>query len=298
MSVFVMARATSKNRFKNLIGVLLAPVAFYMLFRWFEHTQVYQPFTRLEANGDVLGRPFEDVYFQERPKLNGWFFPANTNSPRAHLAVLICHGNAGNISHRLDLYKLLLATGVNVFAFDYRGYGRSEGKPSEAGTYQDAQSAHSWLLARGFAGTNIIALGESLGGAVASELALRQPLGGLALQSAFTSILDIGTELFPWLPVRIIATIKYDTRSKLPEIKVPVLVMHGPSDSVIPFHHAERNFAAANEPKLFWKLEGDHNDPVTNERENYLKGFERFLAMVEHRQPENTRGAGQSDSRD
>jgi len=298
MSVFVMARATSKNRFKNLIGVLLAPIAFYMLFRWFEHTQVYQPFTRLEANGDVLGRPFEDVYFQDRPKLNGWFFPANTNSPRAHLAVLICHGNAGNISHRLDLYKLLLAMGVNVFAFDYRGYGRSEGKPSEAGTYQDAQSARSWLLARGFAGTNIIALGESLGGGVASELALRQPLGGLVLQSAFTSILDIGTELFPWLPVRIIATIKYDTRSKLPEIKVPVLVTHGPSDSVIPFHHAERNFAAANEPKLFWKLEGDHNDPVTTEREHYLKGFERFLAMVEHRQPENTRGARQSDSRD
>jgi fermentation-respiration switch protein FrsA (DUF1100 family) len=281
MSVFGMAHRTSKSRIKNVIGLLLAPAVFYMLFRWFENQQVYQPSAPLLANGDVLRRPFEDVYFQHRPKLNGWFFPANTNSPRAHLAVLICHGNAGNISHRLDLCELLLATGVNVFAFDYRGYGRSEGKPSETGTYQDAESAHAWLLARGFAGTNIIALGESLGGGVASELALRQALGGLVLQSAFTSILDIGTELFPWLPVRIMATIKYDTRSKLPKIKVPVLIMHGPRDSVIPFHHAERNFAAANEPKLFWKLEGDHNDPVTTERANYLKGFEKFLVMIE-----------------
>ena len=136
------------------------------------------------------------------------------------------------------------------------------------------------ILCRGFAGTNIIAFGESLGGGVASELALRQALGGLVLQSAFTSILDIGTELFPWLPIRIMATIKYDTRSKLPKIKVPVLVMHGPRDSLIPFHHAERNFAAANEPKLFWKLEGDHNDPVTAERANYLKGFEQFLVSL------------------
>jgi len=280
VSVLIMAHGTSKNRIKNVVGVLLAPVALYMLFRWFEHQQVYQPSAALEASGDVLRRPFEDVYFQDRPRLNGWFFPANTNSPRAHLAVLICHGNAGNISHRLDLYQLLLATGVNVFAFDYRGYGRSEGRPSEGGTYQDAESAHSWLLTRGFAGTNIIALGESLGGGVASELALRQPLDGLVLQSTFTSIPDIGTELFPWLPVRIMATIKYDTRSKLPKIKIPVLVMHGPKDSVIPFHHAQRNFAAANEPKLFWKLEGDHNDPVTNERANYLTGFERFLMSL------------------
>jgi fermentation-respiration switch protein FrsA (DUF1100 family) len=275
-----MARRMSKNRIKNVIGVLLAPVVFYMLFRWFENQQVYQPSTRLQVNGDVLRRPFEDVYFQDRPKLNGWFFPANTNSPRAHLAVLICHGNAGNISHRLDLYELLLAAGVNVFAFDYRGYGRSEGRPSETGTYQDAESAHSWLRARGFSATNIIVLGESLGGAVASELALRQALGGLVLQSTFTSILDIGAELFPWLPVRMMATIKYDTRSKLPKIKVPLLVMHAPGDSIIPFHHAERNFAAANEPKLFWKLAGDHNDPLTAERANYLKGFEKFLVSL------------------
>jgi uncharacterized protein len=97
-------------------------------------------------------------------KLHGWFFPANNGSPRKHFTALVCHGNAGNISHRLGLAQLLLQTGVTVFLFDYRGYGRSKGRPSEQGTYLDAQSAYAWLERKGFAGTNIIAFGESLGG--------------------------------------------------------------------------------------------------------------------------------------
>src|SRR6185295_707516 len=215
-----------------------------------------------EANGDALGRPFEDVHFaaSDGVKLHGWFFPANTNSHRADLAVLICHGNGGNISHRLDLCEVMLETGVNVFVFDYRGYGHSEGRPGEEGTYRDAQAACHWLRAKGLAGTNIIAFGESLGGGVISELAVREPLAGLILQSTFTSVPDVGAELFPWLPVRWISTIKYDTRSKLPRLKMPVLVMHSRSDSLISFAHGEKNFAVANEPKMFWELQGDHND--------------------------------------
>src|SRR2546430_1829008 len=111
-----------------------------------------------------LGRPFEDVTFaaKDGTKLNGWFFPSNTNSSRSHLAVLLCHGNAGNISGRLDMCAALLATGVNVFAFDYRGYGRSEGRPGEEGTYLDAQAAYHWLQQKGFRGEPIIAFGESM----------------------------------------------------------------------------------------------------------------------------------------
>ena len=114
---------------------------------------------------------------------------------------------------------LLLATGVNVFVFDYRGYGRSQGRPSEEGTYRDAQAAYQWLRQKGFPGTNIIAFGESLGGGVAAELAVRETVGGLVLQSTFTSIPDMGAELFPWLPVRWLGTIRYDTRSKLPRLQ-------------------------------------------------------------------------------
>ncbi len=244
-----------------LFWLLLVCLLVTMLRR-FEHSQVYHPSLNLEATGAELGRPFEDVFFKARDgtSLNGWFFPANSNSPRARFAMLVCHGNAGNISHRLALYQALLATGVSVFAFDYRGFGRSAGKPGEAGTYLDAQAAHQWLRQKGFAGTNIIAYGESLGGGVASELCLREETGGLILQSTFTSIPDIGKELFPWLPVRWLGSIQYDTRSKLPRLKIPVLIMHGRADDLIGFHHAERNFAAAREPKFFCELNGTHND--------------------------------------
>jgi fermentation-respiration switch protein FrsA (DUF1100 family) len=267
---------------KTLIGLLLTCLLIVLMLRWFEHSQVYHPDRVLSATGAELGRPFEDVRFKasDGVGLNGWFFPAATNSPRARFTVLLCHGNAGNISHRLDTCVALLATGVNVFVFDYRGYGRSEGRPSEEGTYCDAQAAYQWLQQRHFPGTNIIAFGESLGGGIAAELAARETVGGLVLQSTFTSIPDMGAELFPWLPVRWLGKIRYDTRSKLPRLKVPVLVMHSPSDELIGFHHGQRNFAAANEPKLFWELRGDHNDPLADTK-HFIAGLEKFLSLIE-----------------
>ncbi len=252
-----------------------------MLRSW-EHSQVYHPSREFETTGAALGRPFEDVFFKtsDDVELNGWFFSADTNSPRSQLVVLVCHGNGGNIANRIDLYGALLEIGVNVFAFDYRGYGRSQGRPSEAGTYLDAPAAHQWLRTKGFPGRQIVAYGESLGGGVASELCVREETCGLILQSTFTSIPDIGADIYPWLPVRWMSTIRYDTRSKLPHIRVPVLVAHGRGDGVIGFHHAERNFAAANEPKLFWEIEGAHNDPLNNPK-RFIEGIEKFLKIVE-----------------
>jgi fermentation-respiration switch protein FrsA (DUF1100 family) len=266
---------------KTLLRLLIACLLLVLMLRWFEHSQVYHPNRDLTATGAELGRPFENVLFQagDGVALHGWFFPANTNSVRAHLAVLLCHGNAGNISHRLQTCATLLATGVNVFVFDYRGYGRSQGRPSEEGTYRDAQAAYQWLRQRGFAGANIVAFGESLGGGVAAELAVREPVGGLVLQSTFTSIRDVGAELFPWLPVRWLSRIHYDTRSKLPRLRVPVLVMHSPADELVGIHHGRANFSAANEPKLFWELRGDHNDPLADPQ-HFTAGLEKFLGLV------------------
>jgi len=277
---------------KTLSALLLTCLLLVLMLRWFEHGQVYHPDRVLTATGAELGRPFEDVRFQasDGVELNGWFFPAATNSPRARLAVLLCHGNAGNISHRLEACAALLATGVNVFVFDYRGYGRSQGRPSEEGTYRDAQAAYRWLRQRSFPGANIIAYGESLGGGVAAELAVREPVGGLILQSTFTSVTDMGAELFPWLPVRWLATIHYDTRSKLPRLKVPVLVMHSAADEMIGFRHGQRNYAAANEPKLFWELRGDHNDPLADTR-HFIAGLEKFLNLVERSRAAGSGGA-------
>lgn len=271
---------------KTLIGLLVACLLIVLMLRWFEHSQVYHPDRVLSATGAELGRPFENVLFKagDGVELDGWFFPAATDSPRAHFAVLLCHGNAGNISDRLDTCAAMLATGVNVFLFDYRGYGRSQGRPSEEGTYRDAQAAHQWLQKKGFPGRNIIAFGESLGGGIATELAARESLGGLVLQSTFTSIPDIGAELFPWLPVRWLAKIRYDTHSKLPRLHVPLLVMHSPADELVGFHHGKANFAAANEPKLLWELRGDHNDPLAD-RKHFIAGMEKFLNLIEPSPP-------------
>jgi len=252
------------------------------MLRWFEHGQVYHPTKEWEATGADVGRPFEDVYFNAKDgvRLNAWFFPADADSPRKNLAVLICHGNGGNISHRVNLCRALLRTGVNVLVFDYRGFGRSEGTPGEEGTYRDAQAAHQWLRQRGFEPKHIIAFGESLGGGIASELALRETVGGLVLQSTFTSVADLGAEFYPWLPVRLVGKIRYDTLSKLPRLKIPVLIMHSRDDDLIGYRHSEQNFAAANEPKFFSELRGGHNDEAW-EAPGFESAIEKFLEAVQ-----------------
>jgi alpha-beta hydrolase superfamily lysophospholipase len=224
-------------------------------------------------------REFEDIRFQasDGVKLHGWFFPGST---RKHIAFLIFHGNAGNICHRLHFYDAWLELGVSVFAFDYRGYGQSEGTPSEHGTYLDGLAAYSWLLRREFGPENIVLLGKSLGGGIASEVALREQVGGLILQNTFSSIPDIGSELFPFLPVRLMGSIRYETVKKLPRIQAPVLIMHSRGDDFIRYTHAERNFAAANDPKMFWEIRGTHNGTIEADRAHYLMGLQTFL----HRQ--------------
>src|SRR5205823_420075 len=287
VAFFAVTNSRSTRRTTKIIRLLVLLAVVYLVLRWFEHRQVYQPSRPMDANGSELGRPFEDVHFQTADglRLNGWFFPADQDSSRQHVVYLLCHGNAGNISHRLEHVAALLEPGASVFIFDYRGYGRSEGRASEDGTYLDGQAAHQWVRQRGFTATNIIVLGESLGGGIASELALREPSGGLILQSTYTSVTDLGVELFPWLPVRWMGIIKYDTHGKLPRIKVPVLVMHSRADGLIGFHHAEKNFAAANEPKLLWEIVGRHNDFLETGRERYLDGLNKFLALLENSRP-------------
>jgi fermentation-respiration switch protein FrsA (DUF1100 family) len=275
--------ADTRRRWLVRLGKTALVVAvLFMLLCWFEHKQTYHPTRTLDATGAALGRAWEDVTFNasDGVALNGWFFPGDTNSPRSRFAVVLCHGNGGNISHRLDLYELLLESGVSVLTFDYRGYGRSEGRPGEAGTYLDAQAAYAWLRAKGFDGAHIIAYGESLGGGIASELAVRETVGALVLQSTFTSVPDLGAELFPWLPVRLIGSIRYDTHSRLPRLRVPVLILHSRGDQLIRFHHAERNFAAANEPKWLHELSGGHNDGIVDPA-GFLAAWGKLLRQLE-----------------
>ncbi len=277
-----------RNRVRFAVCLAVLAGAFVML-RWFEHSQVYHPMRAMAATGAELGRPFENVLLETSDgcQLNGWFFPLQGLSPGTNRVVLVCHGNAGNISHRLELCRALLDAGLSVLVFDYRGYGQSTGRPSEEGTYTDAQAAYHWLRSKGFAADRILVYGESLGGGVASELALREPIAGLILTSTFTSIPDLGAELFPWLPVRLLGRIKYDTVRKLPRLTVPLLLLHSRTDGLVDFHHAERNFAAAREPKLLCELTGGHNDMVWND-EAFRTGLGRFLRLLDGRQAGGT----------
>lgn len=249
------------------------------MIRWFEHKQIYKPNRQLAATGRELGRPVEDVWLKTPDgfRLHGWFFPAEAHAARSHQVLMLCHGNAGNIGHRLHWVKAWLELGLNVFVFDYRGYGRSEGRVHEMGTYTDAQTAWRWLREKGYAPENIVVLGKSLGGGIASELASRERVGALILQSTFTSIPDIGSELFRWLPVRRLHTIQYDTINRLPRIQSPVLVAHGRADDLIGFHHAEKNFKAATGPKMFLEIAGDHVSTIEDGREEYVEGLKVFL---------------------
>lgn len=261
------------------VGLLVIAV---MLYR-FEHSQVYHPTRDAEYTPEDVGRPAEEVWLTaaDGPRLHAWFFAADKGSARARFAMLFCHGNGGNLTSRPGYYRAILEAGVNLLTFDYRGYGRSDGEPSEHGTYADAQAAYYWLRTRGFAPEQILVWGESLGGGIASHVAATLPVGGLALQSTFTSIPDIGAELFPWLPVRLLSRISYDTHGRLPHITCPVVILHSRTDSTIRFSHGERNFAAAREPKAFIELEGEHNDALLANRAAYVAGAERLVQLAE-----------------
>ena len=269
---------------KRLGRGLLLLAFLYMLLRWFEHRQVYFPSRSAEWSPDLSGWRFEDLALRTADgiRLHGWFIPPEPEPAPSSRVVLFLHGNAGNITHREPAFHLLRGMGLAVLALDYRGYGRSEGRPGETGTYLDAEAAYHWLRQKGYAPAEILVLGESLGGGVATELAMRQPVGGLILLSTFTSIPDVGAELFPWLPVRWLSTIQYDTRAKLPRLHAPVLILHSRTDTLIRFHHAQDNFAAANEPKLLCELADDHNDTfhAPAGRDKFRAGLSRFLAQL------------------
>lgn len=207
-------------------------------------------------------------------RLDAWFVP----KPMARGAVLVLHGNAGNISHRMDTIAMFHRMGYSVLIFDYRGYGRSTGHPSEEGLYQDARTAWTYLTReRGLAPGRIILFGESLGGAVAARLAAEEQPGALVLSSVFTSAREFAADIYPWLPTRWLVRLNYDTRAALARVRCPVLVAHSPDDEIIPFSHGKMLFEAAAEPKAFLQLAGGHNDGFIFMREAWVHALAGFL---------------------
>lgn len=240
---------------------------------------VYQPSRRIGmAPGDV-GLPHDEVTLRTSDgiKLSAWYIPAER--PRA--VVLFCHGNAGNISHRLDSIRIFHELGLSVMIFDYRGYGRSEGSPSEEGTYLDAEAAWGYLAhEKGVRPEAIVIFGRSLGGAIAAHVALNHEAAALIIESAFTSVPDLGADLFPYLPVRFISRFRYPTRVFVEQITIPKLFIHSSDDDVIPFRYGEQLFDRGVEPKEFLRIEGGHNDGFLVSGQRYRDGLDAFIGRA------------------
>ncbi|MCK5481725.1 MAG: alpha/beta hydrolase [Gammaproteobacteria bacterium] len=237
------------------------------------------PTREVEATPGDVGLDFEPLTLTTRDneQLDAWFVPAN----QARGVVLFCHGNAGNISHRLDSIRLFHEFGLSVLIFDYRGYGQSTGKPTEKGTYRDADAAWDYLVEqRGIPPEQIILFGRSLGASITADLATRQTAAGVILESAFTSVPDVAAQLYAWLPVRWLSRYQYDTRKKLANIHSPVLIVHSRDDEIIPYSNGERLFEAANEPKQFLELRGGHNDGFMVSGKEYTQGLDSFIGDV------------------
>lgn len=259
-----------------LAALALAYAAVLALAYAFQPHLVYFPTRELVADPAAVGLKYEDVRLETEDgvRLHGWFVPAR----QARATLLFLHGNAGNISHRLDSLRIFHGLGVDVLIIDYRGYGQSDGRPSEEGTYRDARAAWRHLVqARGAPPERIVVFGRSIGAAIAAALAVEHRPGALILESGFTSIPDLGADLYPWLPARWLARLHYDTRARLPRVAAPVLIVHSRDDEIIPFAHAEALYAAAREPKSLLVLRGSHNAGFMESGRSYIDGLAGFL---------------------
>jgi fermentation-respiration switch protein FrsA (DUF1100 family) len=238
---------------------------------------MYYPVRALSATPSDYGIDYESVDFatDDGLKLNGWWIPAANE----RAVLLFFHGNAGNIGDRLESVEIFRRLGLTVFIVDYRGYGISEGRPSEKGTYLDGRAAWKYLTEeRGIDPSHIVLFGRSLGAAVATELAVAHPPRALILESAFTSVPDMASRLFPWLPVRHVLGMRYDNLKRIGDIDRPLLIVHSRDDEIIPFEHGRRLFEAAAEPKEFLEIRHGHNDGFVLSGALYSDGLAAFLA--------------------
>jgi fermentation-respiration switch protein FrsA (DUF1100 family) len=229
----------------------------------FLNNLLYFPSRTFYATPADFGLEHDEVVFdaEDGLRLHGWWIRATRQPAIAH--VLLCHGNAGNIGDRVLHARLLTDAGLDVFLFDYRGYGKSEGNTDEAGTYRDARAALGALIRQdGVRAARVIYLGESIGGAVALALALEAPPLGLVLQSAFTSVRDMGRLHYPFIPSGLVPD-AYPSLRRIAELRAPLLVIHGDRDAIVPLAHGEALFAAAPEPKRLEIVRGaGHNDLI------------------------------------
>ncbi|MBX9607970.1 MAG: lysophospholipase [Gammaproteobacteria bacterium] len=262
-----------------LAAALLAYAGVCLSFYLRQDGIVFTPSRALVATPRKYGLAFEDLWLTaaDGTRVHAWYV-AGTPEGRE---VLLLHGNGGNISHYLRTMLALHRQGHGVLAVDYRGYGRSEGRPSEEGAYQDAAAAFDHLvLTRRVPADHIVVYGRSLGGAVATWLAAHRAPGALVLESTFTRLTDVGQARYPWLPVTLLSRNRFDSLAQIRRVRCPILISHGRNDTVVPARFGRALAAAAGPRARFISLPGDHSDAFLRGGADYLEDLRRFISSA------------------
>ncbi len=247
----------------------------------FENIFVFQPSPWDDRNwAQLSGLPLEEVWLpvDDEVTVFGWFIDAGRSSP----VLLWCHGNAGNVSHRLENIRQLYQRGISVFIFDYRGYGQSTGEASENGLYQDALASYDYLIQqRQISSERLILFGRSLGSGVAGEIAVQRSSAGLIVEGAFPSIQAMADHHYFGLPAGWFMDVEFNLAQKVSALQVPFLAIHGEHDSIVPLALGKQVFDAAREPKQWHVVSGaEHNDVPFVGGEPYFQKIETFLHRV------------------
>ncbi len=273
------ATALVKSVVRITLGVLIGATLFLVIF---EKRFIYYPTAEVNVTPKALGLPFEEIVLDVEPgvKVHGWFIKAAKDPAVA--TVLFSHGNAGNIADRLDRVLSLRDLGADFFLYDYRGYGRSSGDPDEEGTYRDGRAAYDYLVNdRGIDPARIVLMGESLGCAISIQLALDRQAAGLVIEAPFASIAHMANAVYPFLPLGSLVRTRYDNLAKISQLKMPLLVVQGTQDEIIPVAQGRMVFDAAPEPKRFLAIEGArHNDVYVIGGEGYRRALSEFITRL------------------
>jgi hypothetical protein len=255
-----------------LIFVLLG--AFVSYLRITERRLLFYPDRHIDFTPRHIGLDYQEVFLKtsDQVEIFAWFVPC----AQAEWTVLICHGNAGNISHRLEKINFFHNLGCNVLIFDYRGYGQSQGKPSEKGFYRDVRSAYSYLVERGVSRERIVGFGESVGGAVIIDLAVEHKLGALIAESTFSDFRDMVRLFYRYLPHWLFSS-RFDSLSKVKRIDCPKLFIHSRNDEIVPYELGKKLYESAAMPKEFLEVRGGHNSCFFESEELLKQRVGEFL---------------------
>jgi len=261
---------------KTLLSAVVFLICFVLYVRFLESTTVFLPSKEILANPQSVGLTYEDVFFRTKDNvpLHGWLVKA----PDAVATMIFLHGNAGNVGDRLGKLMVLHKMGVNVFLVDYRGYGLSQGNPTERGMYLDAIAAYDYLKNRkDLDGSRLIAYGVSLGGCAAVDLATKRDVAALIVDSTFTNAADMSKKILPFVP-SFLLSIKLDNAAKIVRVDVPKLFIHSEDDETVPYAFGKELYSTAAAPKSFLKISGTHNDGHVSSQRIFVDGMWNFLS--------------------